>query len=170
MDALTWLNAASAEDARAAFSRCCGASAWIEAMVAGRPHASAESLHDRARAAWRQLTEGDWLEAFSHHPRIGDLEAMRSRFAGTWSAGEQGAAAGAGEATLRALVEGNRAYEERFGHIFIVCATGRSAEEMLAMLRARLGNAPPAELRIAASEQEKITALRLDKLLAEGAP
>lgn len=138
-------------------------------MIEGRPFASREALHETARTAWRSLDREDWLEAFAHHPRIGDRETMRAKFAGTWSAGEQSAAARASEDTLDALTAGNREYEQRFGHVFIVCATGRPADEMLKALRARMGASPFAELRTAAGEQEKITALRLDKWLAEGA-
>ncbi len=114
----------------------------------------------------------DILEAFSHHPRIGDVDSLRKKFATTadWATSEQSGAQAASEAVLRDLAQGNRDYEARFGHIFIVCATGKSAAEMLALLRARIDHAPDVELRIAAAEQEKIAHLRLDKLLNEGAP
>ena len=165
------LNRLAAAEARAAFERCCGAARWIDAMVAARPFADAAALHAASERAFAPLVRADWLEAFSHHPKIGDVSALRAKFASTaaWAGAEQGGAATATEATLEALAEGNRAYEERFGYIFIVCATGRSAEEMLALLRARLGNEAAAELAIAAVEQRKITRLRLEKLLGEGA-
>lgn len=167
MDGLRHLNLLADDEMRAAFRRCCGSGRWVEAMVAARPFATRLALHEAASRAWRALDRRDWLEAFSHHPRIGDGEALRARFAGTWSGGEQAAAAGASEETLRDLVAANGEYERQFGHIFVVCATGRSAQEMLADLRRRLDAAPAAELETAAAEQEKITALRLDKLLAE---
>jgi 2-oxo-4-hydroxy-4-carboxy-5-ureidoimidazoline decarboxylase len=137
-------------------------------MMARRPFADAAALRAAADEVWSALSHGDWLEAFSHHPRIGDVEGLRARFASTrtWAEGEQAGARAASDEVLRALAEGNRAYEARFGHIFIVCATGKSAEEMLALLRARLPNDPVAEARVAAGEQAKITRLRLEKLLA----
>ena len=136
-------------------------------MTAHRPFADAAALFALADACWAGLSRDDWLEAFAHHPRIGDVEGLRTRFANTraWAAGEQAGTASASEAVLQALTEGNRAYEARFGYIFIVCATGKSAEEMLGLLHARLPNDPAAELPIAAEEQRKITRLRLEKLL-----
>jgi 2-oxo-4-hydroxy-4-carboxy-5-ureidoimidazoline decarboxylase len=113
------------------------------------------------------MERADILEAFSHHPEIGgDLDALRARFPTTaaWSTSEQSAVTDADRETLEALRDGNAAYRERFGHLFIVCATGKSAQEMLALLRARLANDPEAELRVAAAEQARITRLRLEKL------
>lgn len=163
------LNRLPAAEAREAFARCCGASRWIEAMLAARPFADRAALAAAAERAFEPLARADWLEAFSHHPKIGDVSALRAKFATTaaWAGAEQRGAAGAGEATLAALAAGNRTYEERFGYIFIVCATGKSAEEMLALLEARIGNDPAAEIAIAAGEQKKITRLRIDKLLGE---
>src|SRR5262249_5689370 len=108
----------------------------------------------------------DWLEAFAAHPRIGAVESLRKKFATTaaWAAGEQAGVAGAPETVLQALADGNRRYEGRFGHIFIVCATGKNAARTLARLEQRLANAPGEELRVAAAEQAKITRLRLEKL------
>jgi 2-oxo-4-hydroxy-4-carboxy-5-ureidoimidazoline decarboxylase len=121
-----------------------------------------------ARNEWFGLTERDWLEAFSHHPKIGDRASLAARFPATHdlSAKEQSGVGSAQDDVITALAEGNEAYLERFGFIFIVCATGKSAEEMLALLRQRLGNERAAELRIAAEEQAKITALRLGCLSA----
>jgi 2-oxo-4-hydroxy-4-carboxy-5-ureidoimidazoline decarboxylase len=160
------LNSGTKEEAYAALLRCCGSTRWAEQMAARRPFASAKELFAAARATWQGLARQDWLEAFAAHPKIGDLEALRGKFAATaaWSAAEQAGVAGAAEATLRALAEANRAYEARFGHLFLVCATGKSAEQMLALLQQRLSNGPDEELRIAAAEQEKITRLRLEKL------
>lgn len=160
------LNALAEAEARAALLRCCGSTRWVERMAARRPFAGPADLFAAAEEIWRSLRREDWLEAFAAHPRIGDLEALRQRFTATaaWSAAEQAGVAGAAEATLQALADGNRQYEARFGHLFIVCASGKSAAEMLAQLRQRLGNDPEEELRVAAGEQEKITRLRLERL------
>lgn len=163
------LNALPLEPARAALARCCGATRWQEGMLARRPFGSRELLLRAADEVWWSLERADFLEAFSHHPRIGEDRAeLARRFASTaqLSAGEQAGVANADHATLDALRDANRAYFARFGHIFIVCASGKSAPEMLALLQARLPNAPDAELRIAAAEQAKITALRLEGLSA----
>jgi len=169
---LARLNAAPRAEARAEFLRCCGSARWAEAMVSGRPYADAPALLAAAEGAWSATGPEDWLEAFRHHPRIGDRAGLEARFAGTraWSAGEQGGVATADTRVLDALHEGNRAYETRFGHVFLVCATGKSAAEMLDLLRRRLHNAPADELRVAAAEQAKITRLRLEKLLREASP
>ncbi|WP_456425244.1 2-oxo-4-hydroxy-4-carboxy-5-ureidoimidazoline decarboxylase [Rhodocaloribacter sp.] len=166
LEALNRLPEASARDA---FLRCCGSNRWAEAMTARRPFADEDAVFEAAREVWRGLEPRDRLEAFAAHPRIGDLEHLRERFASTraWAAGEQGGVAEATEDELRRLAEGNRRYEERFGFIFIVCATGKSAGEMASLLEARLANPPGEELRIAAGEQEKITRIRLEKLLSE---
>jgi 2-oxo-4-hydroxy-4-carboxy-5-ureidoimidazoline decarboxylase len=160
------LNALPDVEAQAAFLRCCGSTRWVQQMAARRPFGNGSELLAAAGEIWWGLTEADWLEAFAAHPKIGDLDALRRRFAATaaWSTEEQAGMAGASEAILQALAEGNRQYEVRFGHIFIVCASGKSAEEMLMLLRQRLNNTPPAELRIAAGEQDKITRLRLERL------
>jgi 2-oxo-4-hydroxy-4-carboxy-5-ureidoimidazoline decarboxylase len=152
-----------AAQARALLARCCGSSRWVERMLARRPFRGTDALLRAAREEWWALEPADWLEAFAHHPKIGDRESLRRRFAQTrdLSAREQAGVEGAAEATLTALAEGNAAYEARFGHIFIVCATGRSAKEMLGLLQARLRNPPDEELRVAAGEQARITELRL---------
>lgn len=163
------LNTLPEEEATAAFLRCCGATQWARHMTARRPFADPDGLFAAADAIWTGLSRDDWLEAFAHHPRIGDVESLRKRFASTraWAAGEQAGTATASEDVLRGLAEGNRAYEERFGYIFIVCATGKSADEMLGLLRARLPNDPVAELPVAAEEQRRITRLRLEKLIRD---
>jgi 2-oxo-4-hydroxy-4-carboxy-5-ureidoimidazoline decarboxylase len=141
---------------------------WVERMLAARPFGDAARLLAAAEDAWAGLSPDDWREAFAHHPRIGDKDALRARFASTreWAAGEQAGAMAASEDVLEALARENQAYLERFGYIFIVCATGKSATEMLELLRARLRNDTAAELRVAAAEQARITRLRLEKLLA----
>lgn len=116
---------------------------------------------------WWKCNEDDWKEAFAHHPKIGDIESMKKKFASTaeWASGEQSGVQTASDKTLMALAEGNRQYEEKFGYIFIVFATGKSAEEMLQLLQERLKNDPEEEIQIAADEQNKITKLRIEKLL-----
>ena len=152
-----------------ALQKCCGSSAWVENMVAIFPIDTAETLLHQATAIWHNLSEADWREAFTHHPKIGgDIAALREKFASTstWAEGEQAAVKRASQATLEALAAGNTAYEQKFGYIFIVCATGKTAAEMLALLQARLPNTPDVEIKIAMSEQNKITCIRLEKLLA----
>ena len=167
MDALSRLNSLPADAAREELRRCCGSARWVEAMAARRPFSDPAALYAAADEVWAGLGPSDWSEAFSHHPRIGDKEALRARFASTrqWAAGEQAGVEAASEETLDALARGNRDYEVRFGHIFIVCATGKGAEEMLGLLRTRLAHDPETERRVAAAEQAKITRLRLEKLL-----
>ena len=163
------LNALPRREAHSALERCCGATRWVESMCARRPFADQAALLTEAERTWRSLGSDDWREAFADHPQIGDREALRRRFASTaaWAADEQSSTAAATERTLAALAEGNRAYQEKFGYIFIVCATGKSAEEMLGLLEARVHNEPEIEIQIAAEEQMKITRLRLEKLLDE---
>jgi 2-oxo-4-hydroxy-4-carboxy-5-ureidoimidazoline decarboxylase len=163
MARLRELNEAPEADVRAILFRACGSSRWVDRMMARRPFANDARLLFAARNEWFGLTEADWLEAFSHHPRIGDRAALAARFPKTHdlSAKEQAGAGAAPEDVLTALADGNDAYFEKFGFIFIVCATGKSAEEMLALLRERLPHDRANELRIAAEEQAKITALRL---------
>lgn len=156
-----------ADEARAALARCCGCAAWVERMVARRPFLDTTRLLGSAHTFWMGLTPADRREAFTHHPRIGDLKALQRRFATTadLAGREQAGVAAASPATLEALAEGNRAYEERFGYIFVVFASGRSADEMLVLLRQRMSNVPETELTIATKEQWKIMRLRLDELL-----
>ncbi|SFQ61598.1 2-oxo-4-hydroxy-4-carboxy-5-ureidoimidazoline decarboxylase [Hymenobacter arizonensis] len=152
-----------------ALSKCCGSTAWVENMLAIFPVANAETLMAEAKTQWNKLSETDWREAFTHHPKIGgNVAALREKFASTstWAEGEQASVKQASQATLEALTAGNTEYEQKFGYIFIVCATGKSAEEMLALLQARLPNKPEDEILIAMGEQDKITHIRLEKLLA----
>jgi OHCU decarboxylase len=147
---------------------CCGAQAWVQGMLAARPFRTLGGVLDTADAVWWSLGPDDWREAFDHHPRIGEQSAARSQgaTAQAWSADEQRGTTSAGAGVRQALADGNREYEGRFGHIYLVCATGKSAEEMLALLQERLSNDPDTELRVAASEQAKITRLRLEKLFS----
>ena len=166
---LTELNSLPKSALAEALQKCCGSMAWVENMVAQFPLANAESLMGQAQARWNQLSEADWREAFTHHPQIGgDVEALRAKFASTstWAEGEQASVKTASQETLEALATGNEDYERKFGYIFIVCATGKTAAEMLALLQARLPNKPEDEILLAAAEQDKITRIRLEKLLA----
>jgi 2-oxo-4-hydroxy-4-carboxy-5-ureidoimidazoline decarboxylase len=135
-------------------------------MLALRPFGATDVLLTAARREWFALTPEDWKEAFTHHPKIGDREALRARFPATHllSEREQAGMGTAPDQITEPLARGNAAYEQRFGYIFIVCATGKSAEEMLDLLTARLQNDPVTEVRIAAEEQAKITELRLKQL------
>ena len=138
-------------------------------MAARRPFSDAAQLLQAAEDIWWNLSDRDWLEAFSHHPKIGNVDNLRKKFASTasWSEGEQKGVNRASEKTLEQLAKGNNDYESKYGYIFIVCASGKSAEEMLAILQQRLHNKPAEELKIAAGEQSKITAIRLEKLCQE---
>ena len=167
--AAAYLRALSVDEARAALLSCCGSIRWVEEMLAARPYAGDEGLFEVAEAAWEGLDEADWLEAFASHPRIGggrhgSAGSPASIRSAAWSRQEQTGASDAAEETLRSLAQGNQEYEDRFGHVFLICATGRSALEMLEALRRRMANDPETELRVAASEQAKITRLRLEKL------
>lgn len=164
---LRQLNALDEPELRAELAAFCGAPSWIDRIAAARPYATAEDVLHAAAAADAGVPPDDWREAFRHHPRIGERTAERSQSAAASdaSAREQAAVQQAGAADIAPLAEANRAYEDRFGYVFIVCASGRSATEMLAMLRERMANDPATELRIAADEQKKITRLRLERLL-----
>jgi OHCU decarboxylase len=161
------LNNLSGEAAAAELLKCCGSSRWAREVASRRPFRETDELLSAADEVWWSLGEDDWLEAFSHHPKIGERRAAAAQTGEerAWSAEEQ-AGMGAADAGARdALAALNREYEERFGHIFIVCATGKTPAEMLSLLRARLPNERGRELRVAAEEQRRITQLRLRKLL-----
>lgn len=161
------LNALDSDGAAAALRRACGAAAWVQRMLSRRPFASTDELLSIAAAEWSAATRDEVLEAFSHHPRIGeDIGALRERFRSTagLSLREQAGVAEADEQTLLALRSANALYRERFGHIFIICATGKSARDMLEALEHRLSNDPETELSTAAREQGKILRLRLEGL------
>jgi 2-oxo-4-hydroxy-4-carboxy-5-ureidoimidazoline decarboxylase len=140
--------------------RCCGSGAWLERIVGRRPFENLESLIAASDEIWWSLNESDWLEAFATHPKIGEKRADQ------WSSQEQSGMAQASADAATRMEKLNRQYQERFGWIFIICATGKSAGEMLAILEKRLGNDASDEIRISASEHAKITKLRLKKLLA----
>jgi len=140
--------------------RCCGSMRWARLMSAERPFASIEVLAAVAQRVWWSLAAADWLEAFAAHPRIGD------RPGSAWSAQEQAQAAAMADDVRQRLTQLNHEYERRFGYTFLICATGKSATDILERLERRLRNEPGDELQIAADEQRKITDLRLAKLLA----
>ncbi len=150
-----------------ALTACCGSPHWVAALAATRPWCDADALMRAAESCWRGLSRSELAHAIAHHPRLGESRAAAavSPRASAWSASEQAGTRQADDTTRAALAEGNRTYEARFGHTFILCASGRSAAEMLAALQARLANDAEAELMVTADELWKITRLRLEKLL-----
>jgi len=161
------LNTLSRHHLIAELNKCCSSAAWINRMLPFFPADDLVELLEDAEEEWFKCSKDDWKEAFAHHPKIGDMDSLKKKFSSTakWAASEQGAVSVASQKTLEALAEGNKNYEDKFGYIFIVCATGKTAEEMLEMLQSRLSNDPDEEIEIAADEQNKITKLRLEKLL-----
>ena len=159
-------NHADESEAAEAMLACCGALRWADQMVALRPLANIPALSEAADRIWNTMNESDWLEAFACHPRIGERKTTLApeRFT-AWSEQEQSGTSGAAENMMRELAEGNALYEQRFGFTYIVCATGKSAEEMLAILRRRLANSRMAELKEAAEQQRQIMQIRLGKWL-----
>jgi allantoicase len=169
---LTALNATTVDDAKAAFKKCCGSTKWAEAMTAQRPFEDVPALMRIGERIWWSLAEADHREAFAAHPKIGAQSAPTSaandpETTGKWSRDEQQSTSVATSSTLSELSDANRAYEQKHGFIFIVCATGRSADAMLHELTVRLARSTAEELRTAAEEQIKITRLRLTKLIGE---
>jgi 2-oxo-4-hydroxy-4-carboxy-5-ureidoimidazoline decarboxylase len=148
---------------------CCGSKAWAGGMAARRPFPDVTTLLAASDETWSNLGAAEWMEAFHSHPRIGESRAAQSASAqsATWSVQEQRDVAAAGDAVKITLAEANREYEQRFRHIFVVCATGKSAPEILAILRRRLQNDDATELREAAEQQRQITRIRLTKWLSE---
>lgn len=164
---LDQLNRLNEEEATATFTQCCASSGWVERMVIDRPFESLAEMLEISDRIWEECDVDDYLEAFEGHPRIGDVESLAKKYANTktWAGGEQKGVEGADPQVIQRLAYGNKNYEEKFGHIFIVCATGKSAAEMLALLEARMANDPEHEITVAAEEQNKITRIRLKKLL-----
>jgi OHCU decarboxylase len=161
------LDAMSEPQARKLLAACCGASRWVSGMLVRRPFGSRARVLSTADEIWRSLDAGDWREAFSHHPRIGERKSAmpQSERGSAWATREQSGIERAHDDVRAQVAAANREYEERFGYIYIVFATGKSAEEMLALARERLQNDADVELRVAAEEQRKITRVRLEKLL-----
>ncbi len=164
---LVAFNQLSKAAAQTEFAKCCGASKWVNLLVEKMPFLSMEQLKLAADECWKQCNTKDYLEAFSHHPKIGDRSSLEQKFATThkWASSEQSSVKDASATVIDQLAEANEAYEKKFGYIFIVCATGKSAEEMLKILTSRLANNPQEEILIAAAEQNKITHIRINKLL-----
>jgi 2-oxo-4-hydroxy-4-carboxy-5-ureidoimidazoline decarboxylase len=161
-------NSLPLEEAANEIRSCCGSKAWAHGMASNRPFSDVTTLLAASDETWGNLNAADWMEAFRSHPRIGESRAVQSASATsqTWSAQEQKQVASAGEDSQSAMAEANRKYEQRFGHIFIVCATGKSAIDILEILQRRLQNDEHTELREAAEQQRQITNIRLTKWLS----
>jgi 2-oxo-4-hydroxy-4-carboxy-5-ureidoimidazoline decarboxylase len=166
-ESLVRWNTLAAEEAAREILPCCGSHAWAEKLAAQRPFPIPESLFAASDAVWLTLPESEWQQAFDSHPRIGQSHAQAATAQSlAWSSGEQSAAmASQDDAAKHALAEGNRDYEAKFGRIFLVCTSGKSTHEILAILRARMGNTPEQELREAVEQQRQITQLRLRRWL-----
>lgn len=154
-------------EAHAALQSCCVAPRWVDQMLLARPFVSREQLLFQAQKIWQLLGESDYLAAFEGHPQIGDVSTLSKKFANTakLAGHEQSGMSQADEQVLEEMLALNQAYLAKFGFIFIVCATGKSALEMLELIRERIHNDPTTELAIAAAEQAKITRIRLEKLV-----
>lgn len=163
---LKLINELSAEEARETFLKCCGCERWARELAEGRPYASEEEIYSLSERSFETLTRDEWLEAFGAHPKIGDMESLKKKYSATkeWAEHEQSRVHGTPPQVLQDLAAGNSEYENKFGYIFIVCATGKTAEEMLSILTQRIRNNSKEELGIAAAEQKKITNIRLGKL------
>jgi 2-oxo-4-hydroxy-4-carboxy-5-ureidoimidazoline decarboxylase len=156
------------DEAAAEVLSCCGSQGWARCLAAMRPFADEQSLFDAADQCWLHLPQADWLEAFRSHPRIGEQHAQKQTTATSvaWSRSEQSQMKEADAAILLRMREGHREYEERFGRIFIVCASGKQPAELLSILERRLANDPEQELLESAAQQQQIMQLRLRKWLA----
>jgi allantoicase len=165
---IEWLNALRPEEAVKALLQCCGSSRWAQLVAEGRPYQSLDALIASANDVWWSLQLHDWLEAFRSHPRIGEKKAAEavSEQSRQWSGQEQAGVSNASQDTVHSLASLNQAYEQKFGFIFIICATGKTPEEMLSALRERMEHDAEAELPVAAAEQSRITELRLKKLVS----
>jgi 2-oxo-4-hydroxy-4-carboxy-5-ureidoimidazoline decarboxylase len=166
---LDTLNNLSVDETTHFFMQCCTSSKWVERMVNAKPFTDEVSLKNMANTAWEGLSNVDFLEAFEGHPKIGDVSSLRAKYANTkeLAGNEQGLVKEANDDVLKVLSQGNTDYEDKFGFIFIVCATGKSAKEMSDLLQARLPNSKEQEFINAAEEQRKIFQLRIDKALAD---
>jgi 2-oxo-4-hydroxy-4-carboxy-5-ureidoimidazoline decarboxylase len=165
-EALVRWNELDAESAAGEILPCCGSHAWAQTLAAKRPFSSSQELFDASDAVWAELAEDDWREAFDSHPRIGQQHAHSATAQSlSWSSTEQSAAMSQDDAAKLALAEGNRQYEERFGRIFIVCASGKNSSEILDILQSRMQNSVAEEMLEAAEQQRQITQLRLRKWL-----
>lgn len=161
------LNEQDTAGAKNILSQCCGAEKWIDGMIDSIPFKSRDEIFRNAERVWYSLNETDWLEAFSCHPKIGDINSLKEKYTSSkhLAGSEQSGVEGASYRILSELAKYNDEYERKFGFIFIVCATGKSAEEMLSLIKARIKNDSQTEIRTAMEEQNKITKLRLEKLI-----
>jgi len=162
-------NDQTSEQLKETLFKCCGSSTWVNKMSERQPFKSEDELFNLAERFWHQCTDEDWIEAFSHHPKLGDLENIKKKFAATaeWAGEEQLGAKHASPEILEELAFNNEAYEKTFGFIFVLFATGKTAKVMLSILRIRLNNDRETELMMAMVEQNKITKLRLEKLITK---
>lgn len=159
---LNEFNALDKETAAAELFQCCGSSNWVSLLMKYFPFATEKILLEKATLVWyKECNKADWLESFSHHPQIGDKKSLQLKFAGK----EQSGIVSAPDDVIEALAKANAAYLQQFGFIFIVCATGKKASEMLQLIQCRLHHTASDELNIAMGEQHKITLMRFQKLL-----
>lgn len=170
MTTISNINALSSQHAKTWFEQICTASRWVELMVAAMPFANKASLLESAASHWKAMQKNDYLEAFQGHPMIGDLASLKKKYSATMSfaSHEQSAATSADEQTLKALSLANHTYLDKNGFIFIICATGLSAQTMLNAIQTRLLNSTEEEIKIAAQEQLKISLLRIEVALTKG--
>lgn len=152
--------------ALATLMQCCSASRWAEEIVGLRPFASLSALQESSQTVWAEMREQDLLEAFDGHPKIGDPDSLKTKYSTTKeiASSEQSGIKHASDQVIEELASYNQAYLDKFGFIFIVCATGKNADEMLTSIKQRLSNLRERELALAAKEQQKITTIRIDKL------
>jgi OHCU decarboxylase len=163
---LAQLNSLPLLEAERELLACCGSRAWARAVAVARPYRDLDALLAASDRVWSRLSPDDWLEAFAQHPRIGErAAATATRIERQWSESEQSRAQESPPSVLAELASANAEYEDRFGHVFLICAAGKSADEILVTARMRLHNDPEHELRVAAEEQRRITHLRLRKLI-----
>jgi 2-oxo-4-hydroxy-4-carboxy-5-ureidoimidazoline decarboxylase len=162
-------NTLPSDEAATEILSCCGSRTWAANLAARRPFAEEQTLFTAADDCWQNLPEADWLEAFRSHPRIGEQHAQKktTTVSAAWSRSEQSRMREADDAILLRMREGHRQYEERFGRIFIVCASGKQPAEMLSILEHRLANDPAQELLESGAQQQQIMQLRLRKWLAQ---
>lgn len=166
---LTEFNSTAAQVLQPQLYQCCAAQEWVDQLLARRPYSSATELLSVAEDIWYELSESQWLNAFDAHPKIGDTASLKEKYKDTLqlAQSEQARVAGASDKVLYALAEYNQQYLEKFGFIFIVCATGKSAEQMLDIVKSRIINDRATELKVAATEQLQITAIRLKQLIGQ---
>lgn len=161
------INMLSYEEAYKAFSDCCGSKNWVNKMISSRPFKSKNEAIEISDLIWNSISKNDWLEAFEHHPKIGDINSLKEKYSSArkLAESEQAGVKDSSIDTLSEIAKYNADYLKKFGYIFIVCATGKSADEMLLIIKERINNDPETEIKIAMKEQSKITKLRLEKIL-----